>query len=101
MYASDFEAQLAQWDREDAYRRASERNIAARRRGASARVGDAVRNLTTGAVGVVTGSRQWGGLIVATTDYARERSAREGRAYGETWERWNVQTIARNSAQEG
>ena len=62
--------------------------------GASAKRGDIVRNLTTGAVGNVTGAKQDGRLIVATTHEARERAKREARAYGEAWERYNVEVLA-------
>jgi hypothetical protein len=53
--------------------------------GADARRGDIVRNLTTGHTGIVTGSSQFGRLIVKI------------RTNGQTtvkWERWNVEVVA-------
>jgi hypothetical protein len=57
--------------------------------GADAQRGDTVRNLTTRRVGIVTGSSQFGRLIVRVLTAGAD-------TYGvtEKWERWDTEIIA-------
>jgi len=56
--------------------------------GADAQTGDTVRNLTTKRVGIVTGSSQFGRIIVRILTAGAE-------TYGTTekWERWNTELV--------
>jgi hypothetical protein len=55
--------------------------------GADAKRGDIVRNLTTGRVGTVTGSSQFGRIIVAVSGGGEQK-----------WERWDTEVLAQFEA---